>query len=229
MLSPRLTPRASRARARKPSSNDDALLWSGGLRPSCPVVGEPGRTCSFIRPLRLLGSPKRKLRFAPRQRRRARLPGSPKRELREYATIHSRPSAFPRLTPRASRARARKPSSSDDALLWSGGLRPSCPVAGKPGRTCSFIRPLRLPGSPKRKLRESATIHSRPSAFPRLTPRASRARARKLSSNDDALPSAHASGFKGTGKETIEQRRCSPLERRSPTVVPGCREARSVS
>jgi len=50
-------------------------------------------------------------------------------------------------------------------------------------------RRARLPGSPKRKLREYASLHRKPIR----------------------IPSAHASGFKGTGKETIEQRRCSPL------------------
>jgi len=40
----------------------------------------------------------------------APLPGSPNRQMREYAPIHGRPSAFPRLTPRASRNGTAKPN-----------------------------------------------------------------------------------------------------------------------
>jgi hypothetical protein len=64
--------------------------------------------------------------------RRLPLPGSPKRELREYASFHRKPTAFPRLAPRASRARTTKPT----CCFFD----PSAPLAGKPEARAEGIR-----------------------------------------------------------------------------------------
>jgi len=173
--------------------------------------------------------------------RRARLLGSPNRQMREYASLLQRPSAFPRLTPRASRATMRNHRART--------LSPGAAVSD---------RRARLLGSPKRKLRESASLFPRPSAFPRLTPRASRAtmpnhgartpvpgaavsdrRARLLGSPNRQMresasllqrPSAFPRLAPRASRATMPNHGARPLslERRSLTVVPVCWEARIV-
>ena len=144
---------------------------AGGRRPSCRV--QHRRPPTVVPPAAPPPSDPLDHFVAAVSDGRARLPGRPKRELREYASSHRKAGRIP--SARASGFTARKHD--------GRALVPSCPAHRPPPvvplaapppsdrralvlRAPPSDRRARLPGSPKRELREYASSHRKPGRIP---------------------------------------------------------------